>query len=593
MAYRLVDCIKKHRIQDNIIVESFNPIILSAIRLYSRDIMLMYNFADNTTAFGEESQEQFNKIPWILKQHWVQKQVRRIVRPDILGARFNLRPKILKNLISKGYPVISWTVDDLETAKLLYKSGVKGLQSNKPQLIEKIVQKKYKKILDAGGSYEFVDTMIKVKDIEDIKNGIKQAKKEGKKISIGGRRHSMGGQTIYKDAIFIDMLNFNKVNYNPETQTVTAQSGATWKKIQEILANHGRSVKIMQSDNIFTVGGSIGVNVHGWQVNAAPISSTILRMTVMTADRKVQTISPSINPELFNAVTGGYGMFAIILDAELETVPNTIVKFNAEFKKTDNLEEFFERNINKNPKAELAYARFSMDKSNLLDEAGVFWYESQESKAQIGEINPEKLIAFKRSIFRISEYSNLGKKIRWYLEKKYTEYLAKKENLLIRSDAMNTDIHILWPLYGNNKDILHEYFIPKGHLHSFIKKLKERVEAYNINITNVTLRVVKKDTTSLLPYAKQDMYALVCFFSQNKTIEGENKMKKFTQNVIEDSISFGGSFYLPYRLHYTGNQILSAYPEIKKWIILKKKYDPDFMLYSQFFDYIQHILENR
>ncbi len=116
IAHHVVDCIKRYQIQGNVFVESFNPIILTAIRLYSRDSMLMYDFADNTKAFGEESQEQFNKIPWILKQHWLQKQVRRIIRPDVLGPRFNLDPKVLEGLVSHGYPVISWTVDDLKSA---------------------------------------------------------------------------------------------------------------------------------------------------------------------------------------------------------------------------------------------------------------------------------------------------------------------------------------------------------------------------------------------------------------------------------------------------------------------------------------------
>jgi FAD/FMN-containing dehydrogenase len=70
----------------------------------------------------------------------------------------------------------------------------------------------------------------------------------------------MGGQTFFKDAIFLNMLNFNNVTYHPKTNTATAQAGGLrGNKIQEILAHHGRSVKVMESDNIFTVGGSIGV----------------------------------------------------------------------------------------------------------------------------------------------------------------------------------------------------------------------------------------------------------------------------------------------------------------------------------------------
>ncbi|HJN37511.1 MAG TPA: hypothetical protein QF353_01890 [Gammaproteobacteria bacterium] len=108
---------------------------------------------------------------------------------------------------------------------------------------------------------------------------------------------------------------------------------------------------------------------------------------------------------------------------------------------------------------------------------------------------------------------------------------------------------------------------------------------------NVTIREVKKDDISLLPYAKKDVYGLVCLLSHGKTTEDEEKIKIFTQDVIADVIKQGGTFYLPYRLHYRANQLLAAYPEIKNWVKLKKKYDPELIFQSQFFYYIQKILE--
>jgi FAD/FMN-containing dehydrogenase/glycerophosphoryl diester phosphodiesterase len=591
MAYRVVDCIKKHHLQDTVFVKSFNPITLGAIRLYDRDIMLVYDFADNTTAFGEESQAQFDKIPWLLKQHWVQKQVRRMIRPDVLGPRFNLDRKVFANLVAHGYPVISWTVDDLKVAKFLYGMGVTGLHSNQPLLIDNIVKRQYKRIIDAGGSSASVQSIINVNDVKDIQKGIEMAKKQGKPISVAGRRHSMGGQTFSKDAIVLNMLHFNNVTYHPHTQTITAQAGATWKKIQEVLARHGRSVKVMQSDNIFTVGGSIGVNVHGWQVGSPPMVSTVLKMTVINADGEKQIISPSLNSELFHAVIGGYGMFAVIIDAELETVPNSLVKFHALFTQAEGFHQAFE-NISGNPKTELAYARLSTDQDRLFDEVGLFWYETQNHVVENNEKRSEHFIALKRALFRGSEYHNLGKKLRWKAEKTYTQMLAAQQTLFSRHDAMGTDVHILWPLYGKNKDILHEYFIPKNHFYSFIKKLKKRVISHDMNILNVTIRDVKKDSLSSLPYAKQDVYGLVCLFSQRQTPEDEEKMKQFTCAVIDDALAVNGTFYLPYRLHYTPKQLLSAYPEMTSWFNLKRKYDPNVLFQSQFFTYLQTILND-
>lgn len=109
----------------------------------------------------------------------------------------------------------------------------------------------------------------------------------------------MGGQSILNDSIHLDMMEINKVVYNPVTQTITIGAGATWKKVQNVLDQYNRSIKVMQSDNIFTLGGTLSVNAHGWQVNAPPISSTVLSLKVITADGIIRDINKHTEPELF------------------------------------------------------------------------------------------------------------------------------------------------------------------------------------------------------------------------------------------------------------------------------------------------------
>ena len=592
LAQNIVSIIQKHHLQENIFVESFNPIFLTLMRMESRDIMLMYDFLDQSVAIGEESKLQFDRIPWLLKQHWIQKQARRIIRPDALGPRFNLNKHALKQLIKNKYPIIAWTVDDPSVASNLYTLGVHGIQTNKALIIQATAPQKSKILYDAGGTKVVLDEIIHVHTVNDILNTIDRAQKEEKKITIAGRRHSMGGQTLLHNALQLNMLPFNKVSYNPDSQTVIVQAGATWKKVQYILAKYNRSIKIMQSDNIFTVGGSISVNVHGWQVSSPPIASTIVAMTVITSDGLLKRISQNSESQLFSAIIGGYGMFAIIVDVELETTANTSVVFHSHFTSSEQLESSFKTFVTNNPKVELAYARLSVDQNELFDEAGLFWYETQKSQHQKTSITPEKLIAVKRSIFRISEYHNIGKKLRWKAEKLYATNMSNHQPIT-RSDAMNTDIHILWPLYGQNKDILHEYFVPKEHLFSFITQLKESIIKYDINILNVTIREVQNDNISLLPYARLDVFGLVCLFSQDQTDSSEENMKKFTQDVISKAINLNGTFYLPYRVFFDKTQLVKSYPNIENWIKLKKKYDPKITLNSQFFEYIQNLMQEK
>jgi glycerophosphoryl diester phosphodiesterase len=132
---KLSKLIHAHQLQETVIVGSFNPIFLFWMRLATKDILLMYDFTVNIMAMGEEIQAQFDKIPWALRQPFFQKQMRRLIRPDLLGVRWNLEEPLLKSLIDHGYPIICWTVDDVTVARHLFEAGVRGLQSNKPLVL--------------------------------------------------------------------------------------------------------------------------------------------------------------------------------------------------------------------------------------------------------------------------------------------------------------------------------------------------------------------------------------------------------------------------------------------------------------------------
>src|SRR5947209_7564695 len=141
-------------------------------------------------------------------------------------------------------------------------------------------------------------------------------------VSIAGARHSMGGQTIYPGGIVVNMLPFKGMTLDEDKGLLHVQAGAKWADVIPYLDRHGRSVGVMQSDNSFTVGGSLSVNCHGWQYGRPPIASTVEFFHLMKADGSVIACSRTQNRELFSLALGGYGLFGVILDADLRVVPN-------------------------------------------------------------------------------------------------------------------------------------------------------------------------------------------------------------------------------------------------------------------------------
>src|SRR5262245_36237574 len=146
---------------------------------------------------------------------------------------------------------------------------------------------------------------------------VNRARRERLRISIAGARHSMGGHTISRGGVVIDMTGFRRMALTRDSTRVIVRAGTLWAEVIPFLDRTGRSLAVMQSNNSVTVGGSLSANVHGWQHNHAPIASTVYSFRLLTADGRIVRCSRVENRELFTLVLGGYGLFGVILDAEL------------------------------------------------------------------------------------------------------------------------------------------------------------------------------------------------------------------------------------------------------------------------------------
>src|SRR5690606_21707973 len=180
------------------IIESFDPIFLYHYRKQSPYGRIMYDFAEETTASKEESQEQLDRIPWLIKQSFFQNWANWIIKPDILGPRFSTSLSRLRTLNERGCPLIVWTVDDPKLASRLFANGVTGVQSNDALVLyQALNDTQGEVIMDASRDIPVTGiTRFIIRDQSDIAKAITFAKNNNRKLSIAGRRHTQGGHTF-------------------------------------------------------------------------------------------------------------------------------------------------------------------------------------------------------------------------------------------------------------------------------------------------------------------------------------------------------------------------------------------------------------
>lgn len=408
---------------------------------------------------------------------------------------------------------------------------------------------------------------------------LRDAATEGRKVSISGARHSMGGHTLYPGGVVLDMLPFNGMELDAERKILRVGSGARWSDIIPYLDARGFAVAIMQSNNDFTVGGSLSVNCHGWQHNSPPIASSVESFRLITADGLVRKCSRSENPELFSLALGGYGLFGVILDVELRLVANEVYRGVSRRIPLSDYTKTYREMTRDNPRVGMAYGRICVAPKNFLQEAVIVAFErTNEVPAPMRELGG--LNWLKRLAFRGSVGSDYGKNLRWDLETLVGE---RGKSSLSRNEIMNEPSE--WFSNRDEKftEILHEYFVPVDRLAEFVGKVRPIFLKNSPDLLNITVRNVETDTDTVLRYAREEVFGLVMLFDYPADQESDGRMRDFTREMIDAALSCGGTYYLPYRLHATEEQFVAAYPMAREFFARKAEYDPQFLFQNRFF----------
>lgn len=432
-------------------------------------------------------------------------------------------------------------------------------------------------------------TPVKVQDVPDdleeavqlLKELLNTAQSTGKKVAIAGARHTMGGHTIYSNGISLDMSGFRHMELDSTSNILRVGAGARWEAIIPYLNERGRSVAVMQSNNDFSVGGTMSANAHGWQHNSPPFANTVDSFQLMLANGSVVRCSRQENTELFSLVLGGYGLFGIILDVDLRVVKNEMYRAQRMIVPTQQYVEIFEKKVNRAIDIGMVYGRISVAPDRFLKEAIITLYRQELSSSglilPLSKQSPQDLT---RTVLRGEVESNYGKNLRWKLEKALG---GEAGSQVSRNQILNRSSRWLENRKLASTDILHEYFIPPQSLEAFLEKCRMIIPKHKGDLLNLTVRNVYRDKDSFLRYANQNLLGLVMLFHQRRTREAEAQMQAMTIALIDAALNVEGKYYLPYRLHATAQQFARAYPQADEFFSLKRQYDPKEIFQNQFY----------
>jgi FAD/FMN-containing dehydrogenase/uncharacterized membrane protein YhaH (DUF805 family) len=416
-----------------------------------------------------------------------------------------------------------------------------------------------------------VASTIRPQSVAEVQKAITNSKGP---ISIGGGRFSMGGQISSPGSLHLDMRGLKQVlAFSPAERWIRVQAGIRWCDIQRFLDPHDLSVKIMQTYANLTVGGSLNVNAHGRYIGQGPAILSVRSIAVVLADGSLQHASRTENSELFFGVIGGYGGLGVIVEAELDVVPNTRVALVTKKMSAREYLRFFRENVRDTGKSVFHNADlYPPLYTRVLAQT---WEETDKPVTQTN-----RLMAL-RSSFPLERYfmwavaeTPLGK---WRREFIIDPLLFFRQKVHWRNYEAGYDVAELEPASrAQSTYVLQEYFVPVGRIDEFIPRMAEILQRHNANTINISIRHALADSGSMLAWAREEVFAFVLYYKQGVQPLDRNHVAVWTRELIEAALACGGTYYLPYQPHASVDQFHRAYPRARAFFALKRKLDPEF-----------------
>lgn len=435
--------------------------------------------------------------------------------------------------------------------------------------------------VQAGGDYysHAEAERFQPKDIGELNEFVAEHLDKATFIPVGAGR-SQGKQFLppekHKTAKVIDLSRLNQVSIDPDTKTASVGAGAVWSDVQLEANKHSLALQVMQASNVFSVGGSIGTNIHGWDHTKGMLSNTIESMTILNAQGQLIRVTPE--DELFHLIAGGLGLYGIVVEVQLKLTDNHLLKEQASLIPLDEYVHHFEHQVLNNERVKLHLYRLSLDPDNLLKEGVAVNYERDETAplpVQAAHFVPEtnRGSSVDQVMINLARRSPLVRKKYWAYER---DRLLKNDTpALSRNEIMKPPINAMFNPSVSESEWLQEYFLPGEALASFLEGLSEILSKNEVVLLNASVRYVKENNRSPLSYARNgDKYAVVLCFNQSLKPSDVVKAEKWLRKAQHLAVNQGGTFYLPYQHVTAPEDFAKAYPKARKAILKKKEYDP-------------------
>ena len=163
--------------------------------------------------------------------------------------------------------------------------------------------------------------VVQAESADDVVAAVAFARDHGLQVAAQGTGHGASALGSVEDTILIKTHRMRGVSIDPVARIARAEAGVIWMEVTAAAAEHGLAALAGSSPDVgvvgYTLGGGMGWlgRKHGFATNS------VTAIEAVTSDGRMLRATAEDDPDLFWAMRGGGGNFALVTAIEFALYP--------------------------------------------------------------------------------------------------------------------------------------------------------------------------------------------------------------------------------------------------------------------------------
>ncbi len=159
-------------------------------------------------------------------------------------------------------------------------------------------------------------------------------------------------------------------------------------------------------------------------------------------------------------------------------------------------------------------------------------------------------------------------------------YASDRHQLAQYSDGYHDHV-------GPGSEVIAELSVPRELLDEFLGAAARELRRLDANVIYGTVRLIERDDETALAWAREPWACTVVNLHVDHDRSGLERAATAFRRLNDLALERGGTFYLTYHRWATGPQLLTAYPQLPRFLAAKAHYDPAGLFQSDWYRWLR------